>query len=101
MGGMATYDMALRYPELFAEAVPICGTVNPQRFKKTSTVPMRIFHGDADSEVQVEASRRGYLALKKNHAQVEYKEYPGVIHGSWVNAFNEPDFLEWIYKHHK
>ena len=27
MGGMGTYDMIIRFPELFAAAIPICGTV--------------------------------------------------------------------------
>ena len=32
------------------------------------------------------------LQVKK----VEYKEYPGVNHNSWDNAFAEPDFLNWM-----
>lgn len=31
MGGIAVYDLACRYPQLFAAAVPICGAVNPER----------------------------------------------------------------------
>lgn len=28
MGAMGTYDMVIRFPELFAAAIPVCGTVN-------------------------------------------------------------------------
>ncbi|MBR6731915.1 MAG: prolyl oligopeptidase family serine peptidase, partial [Bacteroidales bacterium] len=31
MGGMATYDMVVRFPEIFAAAIPICGSVEPSR----------------------------------------------------------------------
>lgn len=45
MGGMAIYDMTIRYPDLFAVAVPICGTVNPDRITKNNGVKYWIFHG--------------------------------------------------------
>ena len=28
-----------------------------------------------------------------------YKEYPGVKHNSWDNAFAEPDYLGWMFQH--
>lgn len=31
MGGMGTFDIACRYPETFAAAIPICGGVNVER----------------------------------------------------------------------
>lgn len=101
MGGMGTYDLAIRYPEIFAAAIPICGTVNPARLKEAKDVKFRIFHGDADNVVTVEGSRQAYRALKKAGAQVEYKEYPGCNHGSWNPAFNEPDFMEWLFTQKK
>lgn len=57
MGGMGTFDMAVRYPEIFAAAIPICGTVNPARLKAGKSVKFRIFHGDADNVVTPEGSR--------------------------------------------
>ena len=56
MGGMGTFDMAVRYPEIFAAAIPICGTVNPARLKAGKSVKFRIFHGDADNVVTPEGS---------------------------------------------
>ncbi|MCP3895743.1 prolyl oligopeptidase family serine peptidase [Bacteroides sp.] len=101
MGGMGTYDMAIRYPEVFAAAVPICGTVNPARLKQAKSVNFRIFHGDADNVVPVEGSREAYKALKQVGAKVEYIEFPGCNHGSWTPAFGTPDFMEWLFKQKK
>lgn len=101
MGGMATYDMAVRYPDVFAAAVPICGSVNPSRLPAAKDVHFRIYHGDADTVVPVEGSRQAYKALKKAGADVVYIEYPGVTHGSWHNAFNDPEFMTWLFSQKK
>lgn len=101
MGGMGTYDLVARFPEVFAAAIPICGTVNPNRLKAAKKVHFRIFHGDADSVVPVEGSREAYKALKSVGAKVEYIEFPSCNHGSWVPAFNSPDFLKWLFKQKK
>lgn len=51
MGAMGTYDMVSRFPDIFAAAVPICGTVNPTRLSAARNVAFRIFHGDADDVI--------------------------------------------------
>lgn len=99
MGGIGTFDLVFRYPNMFVSATPICGGVNTQRaesFKgKTS---FRITHGDKDSVVDVKFSRDAYAALQKAGTKVIYKEYPGVEHNSWDNTFAEPDFISWMFK---
>ena len=101
MGAMGTFDLVIRYPELFAAAIPICGTVNPTRLKSAKEVKFRIFHGDADNVVPVNASRQAYKALKEAGADVEYIEFPGVTHGSWNPAFTRPDFMSWLFSQKK
>ena len=102
MGGMATYDMVIRYPEIFAAAVPICGTVNPVRIgKELREIKFRIFHGDTDSVVTPEGSREAYKALKAIDASVEYIEFVGCDHNSWNPAFNYPDFMNWLFNQRK
>ena len=101
MGAMGTFDMVIRFPEVFAAAVPICGTVNPGRLAAAKDVKFRIFHGDADDVVPVECSRKAYKALKAAGADVEYIEFPGCNHGSWNPAFSTPDFMKWLFKQKK
>lgn len=97
MGAMGTYDMVSRFPDIFAAAVPICGTINPTRLSAAKNVAFRIFHGDTDDVVPVAGSRQAYKALKAAGASVEYIEFPGCNHGSWNLAFNYPDFMKWIF----
>lgn len=101
MGAMGTYDLVARYPEIFAAAIPICGTVNPSRLATAKDVKFRIFHGDADNVVTVEGSREAYKALRAAGADVEYIEFPGCNHGSWNPAFNYPGFMDWLFKQKK
>lgn len=101
MGGMATYDLIARYPDFFAAAIPICGAINVDRFTHKPSFNIRIYHGDADATVPVNCSRSAYLKLKSLGAKVEYKEYIACGHGSWTPAFNEPDFMTWLFKQHR
>lgn len=101
MGAIGTYDITSRYPELFAAAVPICGAVSPAKIRKAASVKFSIYHGDKDSVVPVECSREAYKALRAAGAKVRYKEFAGCDHGSWNPAFNEPDFMSWLFKQHK
>lgn len=98
MGGMGAFDLACRYPDVFAAAVPICGGIHPDRLKAVAgKVKFRIFHGDKDDVVPVENSRMAYLALKKYGVKAEYTEFVGCNHESWNPAFNLPDFLPWLF----
>lgn len=101
MGAMGTFDLVIRHPEIFAAAIPICGTVNPKRLASVDDVKFRIYHGDKDPVVPVEGSRQAYRALKAAGQEVIYIEYPGVEHGSWHPAFNDPDFMKWLFKQKK
>jgi predicted peptidase len=100
LGGMGAFESVYRYPDLYAAALPICGGGNSeiydQRVKKTA---FWVFHGDADAAVNVKFSREMVAKLKSLKADVTYSEYPGVNHNSWDNAFAEPTFLSWMFKH--
>ena len=98
MGGMGTFEAVYRYPKLFAAAVPICGGGDTVRYdKRVLPVHFRIFHGDQDSTIGVKESRSMVAKLKSLNTTVVYKEYIGVYHNSWNNAFAEPDFMSWIF----
>ena len=102
MGGIGTFDLVCRYPDLFAAAIPICGGIHTGRLEKLVTsTKFRIYHGDSDSVVPVEFSREAYLALKKAGIEAEYIEFPGIDHGSWNPAFSQSDYLSWLFGQRK
>ncbi len=98
MGGMGTFEMVHRNPNLFAAAVPICGGGDSLRFTtKARKTDFWIFHGDKDVVVSVAESQKMKVKLEAINANVRYTEYTGVNHDSWVNAFNEPELFNWMF----
>lgn len=101
MGGIATYDLVCRYPELFTAAVPICGAINPDRLNTVQNVKFMIFHGEEDDKIPAICSREAYKTLSKSGAEVEYIEFSGIGHECWSSAFNYPEFLSWLFSQKK
>lgn len=97
MGAIGTYDMACRFPDIFAAAVPICGGVNVNRMTGVENIYWRLYHGTLDPTVPVENSREIYQHLLSLDAEAEYTEYPNIQHEAWGPAFNSADFLSWIF----
>jgi alpha-beta hydrolase superfamily lysophospholipase len=58
----------------------------------------RSFHGDADTAVPVDVSRRWTKKLKELGASVEYTEYPGIKHNSWDTAYRNGAIFEQFRK---
>ncbi len=102
MGGMGTFEAVYRYPKLFAAAAPICGGGDVAHYdKRVRKIPFSIYHGDSDTVVGVKESQQMVDKLKSLKVNVRYKEFPGVNHNSWDNAFAEPDYLSWMFSHKK
>lgn len=101
MGGIATYDLVCRHPEVFTAAVPICGAINPERLSDARGVKFLIFHGEEDDEVPSFCSREAYKALNSLGAEVDYVEFAGMGHDCWSSAFNYPSFLPWLFSQTK
>ena len=100
MGGFGILDFTLRFPDYFAAVEPICGGVNIERCKAyRGHTAFRFFHGLADKAVNPENSINANEVFNANGIRSELVTYPEVGHGSWNNAFAEPDFLSWLFKH--
>ena len=97
MGGMGTFEIVKRNPELFAAAFPICGGGNPKTAEKLSRVNWWIFHGDKDQVVPHELSVMMSKAIKEAKGTVKFTSYPDTGHDSWTAAFAEPNLLPWLF----
>lgn len=100
MGGIGTFEVVYRYPNIFAAALPMCGGGDTLHYdNRVNKTSFWIFHGDADTIVSVNNSRAMVAKLKALNVNVKYTEYPGVNHNSWNNAFAEPTLLSWMFLH--
>lgn len=102
MGGMGTFEMLYRRPDMFAAATPICGNGITQLAESYATkVPVWIFHGSDDKVVSPKHSLNMAKAILEAGGSPKMTLYENVSHGSWNNAFEEKDFLKWIHSKSK
>lgn len=98
MGAYGTYEMVARNQGLFAAAIAISGDGDHNRSRNMATTDWKIYAGKKDSVVPSEKSEKMAQVLKNSGATVSLKIYPDANHvGSWVKAFEEPDFCSWLY----
>ncbi|WP_118196778.1 carboxylesterase family protein [Albibacterium indicum] len=98
MGGMGTFELLRRRPNVFAAAFAICGGDNVENVKHYKDVPLWIFHGEDDSIVPASHSITIVEKLKELGSKPRFNLYPGVDHNSWDNAFAEPKLLRWLFR---
>jgi predicted peptidase len=99
MGGYGTWYLVTRFPDKFAAAIPICGGGDWSQAEKIAHVPIWAFHGGRDETIDPDQTRTMIKAIKKAGGKPLYTEYKKVGHDSWINAFKEPEFLPWLFKH--
>jgi predicted peptidase len=101
MGGIGTYDALMRYPNLFAAAVPVCGGGDVSRAPSIAHIPMWIFHGADDPSVSPALSYEMAAALTKAGARPGVTIYPEVGHFSWLGAYSDPLMITWLFRQRK
>jgi predicted peptidase len=97
MGSFGTLEFISFYPKEFIAAVAICGGAHPGLYKKISKTPTWIFHGDSDPVVKVALSRKLVEAIRDLDKEIIYTELQGVRHDSWVAAYSNPLWLDWLW----
>lgn len=101
MGGGGTLWLGTTRPDIWAAIAPVC-PAPPQGtdefYKNAFNYPVHFFHGDADPVVPVKISRDWVSNLKGIGAKVEYREFPGVKHDSWVKAYEDGYIFDWFSK---
>jgi len=97
LGGIGTWDVIAKRPDLFAAAIPLCGVGDPARASSVRDMAIWVFHGAKDDAVPVSGSREMVAALRKLGSAVKYTEYPDVEHNVWLRAYLEPQLADWLF----
>jgi predicted peptidase len=112
LGGFGTWDVIIRRPDVFAAAVPLCGSgivkgfpfrtvYAPADFEKIRDLPIWVFQGEDDTTVPPSGPRQTVAALRKVGSNVRYTEYPGVGHRVWERAYSDPKLVAWLFAQHR
>ena len=87
MGGAGTYHLGGKYNDIWAAVAPISAAggiadaAAAERFRSFATLLM---HGEKDSIVSANGSRRAAMLLQGAGAQHLYLEFPGQDHEFWI-----------------
>ena len=87
MGGMGSYYMAARNPEIWAGVAPIAGGGINDRYapgEKIKNLPFLVMHGEKDKIVSVDQSRNSTAKMKELGMKYKYLEIPGADHEIWI-----------------
>jgi phospholipase/carboxylesterase len=79
-GGMLSFYLASRHPDLIAAAVPLSGFLPPPLLGANTPAPTYAFHGASDELISVEAARATVRAFSERGGVATLVEYPHVGH---------------------
>jgi len=98
MGGMGTFEILYRRPNMFAAASPICGNGSTKLTNLyANKVSIWIFHGSDDQVVSPKHSLNLAKAIIESGGSPKVTLYENVGHSSWDYAFAEQNYLKWIH----
>ncbi|GAA0890552.1 hypothetical protein GCM10009122_02300 [Fulvivirga kasyanovii] len=101
MGGMGTFDAIVRYPDMFAAAVPVCGGGDPSKASEIAHIPIWVFHGAEDPTVSPALSSKMVEALTSAGGHPGFTLYPEVGHFAWLMAYSDHLMIEWMFRQRK
>lgn len=102
MGGMGTFEILKRKPEVFVAAFAICGAGNPEASEVyAKTIPMWIFHGANDDVVDPQHSVSMVSGILKYGGKPNFSLFAKDNHNSWDSAFAEPELIPWLFSNSK
>ena len=99
MGGFATWDMIMRYPDRFAAAVPLCGGSDYKQAYKLLDMPIYTIHGTNDYDVPMTGTKEMVVALEMlGSTVIHYEELKGYPHNIWGYAADKPEIWTWLFE---
>lgn len=101
MGGFGTWNIASKFPSVFAAIAPVCGGGDTTDVMKLKHVPVWCFHGAKDNVVDPEQSYRMVRALKKYNPDVKLTIYPDANHDSWSQTYDNDSLYTWMLQQKK
>ncbi len=100
MGGSGVWALAMKHPEYFAAAIPLCGGWNTKGVNAIKNIPVWAFHGANDKIVSPGETEKMVKALRKAGGRVRYSRLEGQGH-SIHKIYERKEIYEWLLKHKK
>jgi prepilin-type N-terminal cleavage/methylation domain-containing protein/prepilin-type processing-associated H-X9-DG protein len=94
-GGVACWEMAVRYADRFAAIAPMAGIgeIDTDRVERLVDVPVWAYHSSGDSPEKV---RVAIQHLQESGGRCHLTEIPSKVHDCWTSAFRDYGLLRWL-----
>jgi predicted peptidase len=99
-GGTGTWVWGMNNADRFAALIPVCGAGILWGSYELVRTPIWAFHGDSDGAIQYTESTRMVNQINQWEGNARVTIYPGVGHDSWVQAYTDPELIEWMLAQH-
>lgn len=100
-GGTGTFGAVTYYPDIFAGAVAIAGSWNPEYAPKMTTVPIVAMHGANDDVIPPQSARDTMGLIKEYGGQAFYYEFPGQNHNCPAPQYYTSRIWDWLFAQKK
>lgn len=103
-GGKATHVTLTQADWLFAASAtmsPLNWSPALSTLSEIQNIPMWIFQGGRDGNPTPAQTEAFIRKMREVGGNVRYKVYSNLGHGTWNDAYNEPDFFTWFLSHRK
>lgn len=97
IGGLATWELALRRPMLFAAIMPLCGAGQPWNAYKIAHVPCWVFHGRQDQIVPVAETEAMVKALQEDGSGVKATIFDDRGHEIAEDVYGNQALWQWMF----
>lgn len=97
-GGVGTFGAVLRYPGIFAAAVPMAGAWNPEDAPQMTKVPLWAFHGAKDDVMPAYLSKDIATLIHQYGGTAYYTEFPEMNHQCPAAQLYSPQMWEWLFR---
>lgn len=104
MGGYATMEVAAKYNDIFAAAMPSCAawTCTQEDAERLKDMPILFLHGTSDNLVSYLRSQQNYELIKSTGSTiVSVKLYDGADHDLWRYSLKDDEPFEWLFSKYK
>lgn len=97
LGAYGTWNFAILNPERFAAIIPVSGgAISPKRAMNLKQLPIWAAHGDNDTVVEFEESKRIVDCLRIYNPNIIFKVYKGAGHEVCTLAYEETELYQWL-----
>lgn len=100
-GGVGTFGAILKYPDVFAAAIPMAGAWNPEDAPHMTKVPLWVFHGAKDEVMPAYLSKDMATLIHQYGGTAYYTEFPDMNHECPSAQLYSPQMWEWLFKQTK